>query len=125
MIQEKKTFKIIYRVYDINDIIYHRESFGWKTIGFNSTLVNMGRSVNVQNLLYFKSIEEKYDKALYLYNEYKQASIISINKFILAIYILLIVPGIIYFGNKLIMRYKAQGQIKKIDRIIKDARFIS
>ena len=116
---------IVPGVYDINNIIYHRETFGWNLIGFNSTCVNMERRVNHKNLLLFKSYEDKYNKALGLYYYYHSLSRINIKLSLLLIYIILIIPGLIYFIIKLMRRRQAIRELYKIDQIIREARRIN
>lgn len=124
--KERRAFTVLYGVYDVNKIINHRETFGWKLIDFNSTHANMERDIDFINNKQIQLLEQEYEKAFDLYGIYQKRSRGDlVDDWVRHLLIILVIPAVIYYVYKRMMYKKSQRQIDLIENIINDAKSVS
>jgi hypothetical protein len=122
MPKESKVFTTI-GDYDTNDIVYHRESFGWELNSVANVRIAMHRETTIPNYFRLTEYERQYDENTKLYQHYRNKSSFSLmTAFILLL--LFIVPMGLYIWYKVSMKQKASFHLSELERIVNEARMI-
>ncbi|MFA5720253.1 MAG: hypothetical protein WC939_04260 [Acholeplasmataceae bacterium] len=114
--------------FDENDVLYHRESFGWTIVSATDKKLFFKRETTMPDYRFLVSLETNFDKALSLYTKYdKRFKIHKMSLLLLAIFTLLIGALLYVFvviGLNMYYKSKQKHHLMQMNQYVLEARKI-
>lgn len=125
MALENRIFKKVHNFTE-NDILYHRESFGWDLVSGTDEKMFFKRETTIRDYRSLKKLEGDYENKLSLYIKYDKKFKINYKALLILLILTLGVGALIYLIILLSMNlyYKSQAKkyLKEMKSIIEEAR---
>ncbi len=125
MALENKIFTKVHNFTE-NDILYHRESFGWDLISGTDEKMFFKRETTIRDYRTLTKLETDYENTLSLYIKYDKKFKINVKLLLVLLILTLGIGALLYLivllSINLFYKSQAKKHLKEINKIVEEAR---